>query len=827
MTKPEDLLNFQYTEGSMKVLDLLPTAVIYIDKEERYLFSNIYYETRYGRKRESTLGFTLRDVLGSDRYSEIEPHVKRALSGERVQFEMLIPREGGTPENCLCIFIPDFNSEGVVLGFAGLAQDVTDYRKAIEALSFSEKRFNSFADSIPQIVWIRENQGDLQYINKAWYEYTGIDPTGLNTVEVHEAIHPQDKDRVVAAWNKAHSDGEPFEIELRLQRRDGVYRWFVAKAFPLKDFPAGKIKWFGVSTDVHKTKVSELRALSIQELSASLLRSTTKEEVIKAIIAEGTKALGADAMAISWKVPSTQYLDLVGSLGYPEEITMRYARVSIDDDLPASACVREKQIMYYSHANAWSSDKPKKDLTTAFSARANIPLFQGDEVVGVITFSFREPQDFDTDFRMSVKVIADEFNQAIERAYLALEQELYAKKVIELQMITSELSKAKTEPEVMNVISQYVFTAFEADAGILSLPTVNNEALSIEIFKGFPVEFPTNFKVTSVQKKTVAARTFLSGTPYFYISPEEILEHCPDSVPLVNTNFKSLACLPLNVNHGCLGIIFFAYLKTRPFPETTRNLMVTLASYSAEALERSRLFDISERAVKARDNMISISAHELITPVSGIKLKLQVLRKKLEKGQEVSKEDLLKLTIQTDNNLNRLSKLVNDMLDISRINHGKLTLQSELINLSQVLTQMIDGIELQTKTAKCTLTYSIEPDIYIYGDAYRFEQIVTNLISNSCRYASGKPVHLSLKKDESQVKLTVEDQGIGIKKEDQRRIFERFERATTLNENTGLGLGLFIVKQIVDAHHGRISLDSDHQKGAKFKISLPLYSESL
>jgi PAS domain S-box-containing protein len=239
--------------------------------------------------------------------------------------------------------------------------------------------------------------------------------------------------------------------------------------------------------------------------------------------------------------------------------------------------------------------------------------------------------------------------------------------------------------------------------------------------------------------------------------------------------------------------------------------------------ERARLYDISQQAIAARDSMISISAHELLTPISGLKIQAQLLKRKLELGQNISRDALIKIATQTDASLNRLTKLVSDMLDVSRIATGKLTIQAEPVNLSRLVNDVIERSIAMTGAAGCDVRTSIEPDVIANVDSYRIEQVLANLMSNACRYAYGKPIEIALElKAEAAVCLSVADQGIGIAKENHQKIFEKFERATTLNQKAGMGLGLFIARQIVEAHGGSISVDSEPGKGAKFMVDLPL-----
>src|SRR5690606_24984158 len=134
------------------------------------------------------------------------------------------------------------------------------------------------------------------------------------------AVHPQDFEAAMKAWAEARSRGAPYEVELRIRRHDGVYRWFLVRSLPLKGVTGEITKWFGISTDIHSAKTAQLRAISIQELSASLLRANTREEIVNCIMNEGMHSLGADAIAISWRDPLKNTLKLVASHGYDKKV---------------------------------------------------------------------------------------------------------------------------------------------------------------------------------------------------------------------------------------------------------------------------------------------------------------------------------------------------------------------------------------------------------------------------------------------------------------------------------------------------------------------------
>jgi signal transduction histidine kinase len=229
-------------------------------------------------------------------------------------------------------------------------------------------------------------------------------------------------------------------------------------------------------------------------------------------------------------------------------------------------------------------------------------------------------------------------------------------------------------------------------------------------------------------------------------------------------------------------------------------------------------------AIRARDEFLSIASHELKTPLTSLKLQAQLYSRAIQKGDEsvLSEERVAALAQQTEKQVGRLTRLVDDMLDVSRIQFGKLNLKKEFFELSPLVTELITGMREQFESAGCPLP-AVDPCPESSGnwDRLRIEQVVTNLLTNALRYGNRKPVNVTIQARAGWVELRVRDQGIGIEPQNLKVIFDRFERAVNSNEVSGLGLGLFITRQIVLAHHGRIVVDSEIGKGSVFTVQLP------
>ncbi|WP_409480155.1 PAS domain S-box protein [Pseudobdellovibrio sp. HCB154] len=234
----------------------------------------------------------------------------------------------------------------------------------------------------------------------------------------------------------------------------------------------------------------------------------------------------------------------------------------------------------------------------------------------------------------------------------------------------------------------------------------------------------------------------------------------------------------------------------------------------------------AQKAVNARDEFLSIASHELKTPLTTLALQTQLLNRLIEQGRlnTLSKEkqqDMLRISRQ---HLERLSLLIDSLLDVSRIGAGKLALQKVDINLYDLLNDIIQHFQMEFKEKGCAVSLVGDTKIVGHWDKLRLEQVIVNLISNAIKFGAGKPIAVKVFVENGKAKFTVRDMGIGISKENQNRIFERFERAVSVNSFGGLGLGLYIVKELVETHGGHISVESELGEGATFVVELPLNS---
>lgn len=257
-------------------------------------------------------------------------------------------------------------------------------------------------------------------------------------------------------------------------------------------------------------------------------------------------------------------------------------------------------------------------------------------------------------------------------------------------------------------------------------------------------------------------------------------------------------------------------------------LIEDLARRAAIAIENARLYRDSQAAVRAREEFLSIASHELKTPLTSLLLTIQSTRRALQKPAHAGLTDqALDARLETmQRQAERLGKLVDNLLDVSRIGTGRLQLELEDVDLLSVVRESVSRLQAEPSFAGCTVDTHGHRSIVGRWDKLRLEQVLTNLLSNAVKYGRGRPIEVSVDATDTTAKLVVRDRGIGIAPADLARIFGRFERAAPARHYGGLGLGLYIVQQIIKLMGGTIQVESTLGEGTTFIVELPRFPET-
>lgn len=288
-------------------------------------------------------------------------------------------------------------------------------------------------------------------------------------------------------------------------------------------------------------------------------------------------------------------------------------------------------------------------------------------------------------------------------------------------------------------------------------------------------------------------------------------------------NHKSYIFAPLISREKIIGVMTIAS-GGKSYSELDGLFFQELAIRAGTAVDKARLYKEARDAIRDRDEFLAIASHELRTPLTSILLNLQLVLRKIRNTEKnkLNMENIVKSIEYSESQSYRLAKLINDLLNISVVSSGRLKIEKEKMEFSGLVEKVLNKFDAQFKDAKVQVDFKNGEEVFGFWDKVRLEQVISNLLSNSIKYGRGNPVVVSLEKENKKLIFSVKDTGIGIDKKRQKHVFEKFSRAVATKEFKGLGVGLYISRQIVEAHDGKIFLSSKKNEGTTFQVELPI-----
>jgi PAS domain S-box-containing protein len=393
-----------------------------------------------------------------------------------------------------------------------------------------------------------------------------------------------------------------------------------------------------------------------------------------------------------------------------------------------------------------------------------------------------------------------------------------------LQALTAALAGALTPADVANAVVEEGVRALGARAGGCWL--VSDDGTRAELVRSSGADRGVTAAFDAIRldggSPNPVADAIRGGQALWFESPQAFAATYPailaDGAAVHAARFRG-ACLPLAWAGRTRGVLAYGFEGAAELEGDERAFLLLLASQCAQALERSSLYQQAIEAVSVRDDFLSIAGHELKTPLTALLFHAESLARA---GASVAPEDLARRTGRLASNAERLGRLVDELLDVSRITAGRLVLEREPVDLAAVAREVV--LRSADELARSGSSVRLTAPAAVCGrwDRPRVEQVAGNLLANAIKYGQGRPIDVRVEAEGRTARLLVRDRGVGIAADDQARIFDRFERAVSARHFGGLGLGLWIVRQVVEAHGGRIRVQSAPGEGAEFTVELPL-----
>jgi signal transduction histidine kinase/ActR/RegA family two-component response regulator len=598
------------------------------------------------------------------------------------------------------------------------------------------------------------------------------------------------------------------------------------------------------------------------QLTAALGRARSPAAAIEAAVQEPLHALRADGVMLLLIAEDGATARVARAVGY-EPPPLLSAPVSLRDAGPIRDVAHRGAFVVLESREARAANydgAPEDPLAPAYAALAAVPVIVGGRTSAVVRLDFREPRDFTSDDYEYLGTLSAHAAHALDRAWEQesdqrarieaeglrerADQELARRQMIEhalrasetryralasrttrLHGLTAALSEAVTTQAVGTATVQHATVVVGATAGHVLM--VTEDGAHVETLSRTPAgkDDPQRFAREEGWCETDVLAT---RQPIFIRSWDESQEqYWRSASAAADVAYVSSSALPLLVDGAAVGVLRFDFGVPVNFDEDYQALLVSVAQHCSQALDRARLYESAQRAraeaeaaSRLKDDFLSIVSHELRTPLNAVLGWASMLRKR-----DVNPELAQRAAHSIHENATRQAKLIDDLLDVSRIAAGRATLDVEDIDLSTLVAGVVESLIPVAAANDVELKVTAMPTAWVSGDARRLEQVFFNLLGNALKFTPhGGTITIDARLLDRTVDVHVTDSGIGIDPEFLPHVFERFRQADSTSTRTygGLGLGLSIAKQLVEAHKGSIAVESGGAgQGATFIVHLP------
>jgi signal transduction histidine kinase len=609
------------------------------------------------------------------------------------------------------------------------------------------------------------------------------------------------------------------------------------------------------------------RTGALEALSRTLSRAQTPAEVAYACLSELLPAAGVAAGALAVVSDDGGQLVVVQAMGYADaESSGRYTVALASRTVLTEVVRRQKPLAFTSREqrSAALQDLALDPLLDEAEAAIVMPLLVSGRTIGVIVLTqprgaspnweehelligavkrtapaLDRAQRFERAERAradseAYRIQADIEIRERERAEAALRESearyrALAARTTRLYTLSAGLSEAVTVEAVSKVIVRQGKVVAGASAGSVTLlgdDDAHFETLYAEEYAREFVEVSQRFPAEPGFCATAAIDT---RRPVFIGSFAEWQQQYPRSASMsADGGFSSVAALPLLVEGSPMGVLSFHFTAPVNFDEGYRALLTSVAHHAAQAIDRARLYEGAQRARadaeaanRSKDDFLSIVSHELRTPLSAVLGWATMLR-----GHALDETRRAAAIEAIHRNATRQARLIDELLDVSRIVAGRAPLDLQEVDLEGNVRGAVETIMPLAEAKGLRVEVAQLPQVLVVADPHRLEQVFVNLLGNAVKFTpAGGTVTIDVERSERAVDVRVRDTGRGIDADFLPHVFERFRQAdgTVTRTVGGLGLGLFIAQRLVDAHGGNIRVDSEGQdRGATFTVSLPL-----
>ncbi|MBW4483242.1 MAG: PAS domain S-box protein [Tildeniella torsiva UHER 1998/13D] len=919
----DDLVEQSHVFDAM--LSAISDFVYLFDRDGRFVFANQPLLDLLGLSLDEVVGKNFFDLNYPDALAtKLQQEIERVLTtGQPVKDETPYTSPTGISGVYEYIFTPLSDPEGAAQAVVGSTRNITERQHTEAALRASEERFRLMANTVPEVIWITDSAGRVEFVNQQWRGYTGADHDPTTAVEaLISFVHPDDVAMTLEAFNQALEVGGLFRSEHRIRSAAGFYHWFLIQAEPYRDPQTGQIgRWFGTLVDIHDRKLAEA-ALSASEAKYRSLFNTMDEGFcilqvifdeqehpidyryieINPVFERQSGLVNALGKTIRELVPNIEpfWFDIYGRValtgdpmrfedyaqsmgrwfdvnafrvGEPHErrvavlfndITAQKEtearlqcaakldafRVTLSDalrvlsdpiEVQSTACrligeeLNASRVYYYEYSEAARSGivhddyrqdgEPSmagvyhfEDFSTVHTLlRTGHPLLLAD-IANTTVLTASEQAQFEAlgmAALVCIPLVKDYqlvavFNvaQSAPRDWTALEvsliQETAERTWAAVERARAEAQLSRSEAQFRMLVTASSDTLYKMSADWSKMYNLDGQA----------------FLPSGEQPDRSWLETYI---------PQDDRPQVWDAIQRAIRDQR-----PFELEHRVLqpdGTLSWSVSRAVPLLNE-RNEIVEWFGAASDVTERKQLLEReqtarehAERANRTKDEFLAILSHELRSPLNPI-----LGWAKLLQTNQLDATKTRRALSTIERNAKLQTKLIDDLLDVAKILRGKLEISDVAIDLASVIGASMEVVSTAVQAKSIALRTALAEACLVRGDSARLQQVIWNLLSNAVKFTpQGGQIEVCLESLNNCAQVTITDTGKGIRRDFLPQLFDSFrqEDVSITRQYGGLGLGLSIVKYLVEAHGGSIVADSPGEGlGSTFTLRLPLMADA-
>jgi signal transduction histidine kinase/integral membrane sensor domain MASE1 len=585
------------------------------------------------------------------------------------------------------------------------------------------------------------------------------------------------------------------------------------------------------------------RTLRLQQVTASLSEALSAEDVAAVIVGAGSAAFQADAGAVFRLNDDAELFELLDYTGYPVEVAPQYSRSSSIQPGPLHDAVLSRELVIVESAAELLARWPHlrtAQVQSGDMATVAVPLLSDQRVLGVFYLAFRSARRFSHDDRAFLTTLGRQCALALVRADL-YEHERRARGEAEaakqrasfLAEASRRLADSLDYPATLRTVSELVVPTLADWCGVYLLDD-HQEIQLLAVAHQDPAKVDLAYELHHRYPPALSAPSGAGAV--LRTGQVELVAEIADAMVVAvardaehlellrSIGFASLLIVPLTARGRTLAALALVSSQSeRRYGPDDVAVAQELAQRAGYAIDNSQLYQQAQQAVRLREQFLSIAAHELKTPLTTLLGQAQFFQRRAERDGQLSARDQQSLRVINDQ-VKRLHRMVLALLDVSRIDMGQLSIERNALDICALTRRVVEELQLTITDRRIDVQGSTVP-IIVAGDEVRLEQVLQNLLQNALKYSDPPhPIAVTIARQADQVRIAVQDQGMGIPADALSNLFQRFYRAANAEAQhiSGMGIGLYVVKEIMALHGGGVSVESTEGAGSTFTVWLPV-----